>query len=125
MTGAGAAETPGALAEPAVRVGRGWTAALALANGAVWAGWYGPIQVLLALQAAELAPPGMSKESVLAWVTGLGAAVSLVANPLFGALSDRTTSRFGRRTPWIAAGVLGGAAALCLLAAARDRKSVV
>ncbi|RSO40472.1 MFS transporter [Streptomyces sp. WAC 06725] len=119
MTGAGAAETPGALAEPAVRVGRGWTAALALANGAVWAGWYGPIQVLLALQAAELAPPGMSKESVLAWVTGLGAAVSLVANPLFGALSDRTTSRFGRRTPWIAAGVLGGAAALCLLAAAR------
>ncbi|WP_435838101.1 MFS transporter [Streptomyces chrestomyceticus] len=134
MTGAGAAGTPGApagppgspagpsgaFAEPAERVGRGWTAALALANGAVWAGWYGPIQVLLALQAAGLAPPGTSKESVLAWVTGLGAAVSLVANPFFGALSDRTVSRFGRRTPWIVAGVLGGAAALCLLATARS-----
>ncbi|MEU4199272.1 MFS transporter [Streptomyces sp. NPDC039022] len=127
MTDAGAAGTPGDsagtsgdLAEPAERVGGGWTAALALANGAIWVGWYGPIQVLLALQAAGLAPPGSSKESVLAWVTGLGAAVSLVANPLFGALSDRTVSRFGRRTPWIAAGVLGGAAALCLLATARN-----
>ncbi|TJZ55757.1 MFS transporter [Streptomyces piniterrae] len=114
---AGAA--PPALAEPSERVGRGWTASLSLANGAIWAGWYGPIQILLALQAADVAPPGTSKESVLAWVTGTGAAVSVVSNPLFGALSDRTTSRFGRRTPWILAGVLGGAAALTLLASAR------
>ncbi|MFJ9414151.1 MFS transporter [Streptomyces sp. NPDC101227] len=110
---------PAPLAEPTERVGRGWTASLSLANGAIWVGWYGPIQILLALQAAELAPPGTSKESVLAWVTGLGAAVSLLSNPLFGALSDRTTSRYGRRTPWILAGVLGGAAALVLLAGAR------
>ncbi|MFG2222169.1 MFS transporter [Streptomyces sp. NPDC048644] len=109
----------GALAEPSAPVGGGWTASLSLANGAIWVGWYGPLQILLAMQAAELAPPGTSKESVLAWVTGAGAVVSLVANPLFGALSDRTTSRFGRRTPWIAAGVLGGAAALVLLAGAR------
>ncbi|MFJ8672570.1 MFS transporter [Streptomyces sp. NPDC093589] len=114
-----AAARPAALTEPVEPVGRGWTASLSLANGAIWVGWYGPIQLLLALQAAELAPAGTSKESVLAWVTGLGAAVSLVANPLFGALSDRTTSRFGRRTPWILAGVLGGAAALALLAGAR------
>ncbi|ARF55263.1 MFS transporter [Streptomyces gilvosporeus] len=109
---------PAPLAEPAERVGRGWTVSLSLANGALWAGWYGPIQILLALQAAALAPPGTSKESVLAWVTGLGAAVSLLSNPLFGALSDRTTSRHGRRTPWILAGALGGAAALALLAGA-------
>ncbi|MFG2137436.1 MFS transporter [Streptomyces sp. NPDC048650] len=104
--------------EPVEPVGRGWTLSLSLANGAIWAGWYGPLQILLALQAAQLAPPGASKESVLAWVTGLGAGVSLLSNPLFGALSDRTTSRYGRRTPWILAGVLGGAAALALLAAA-------
>ncbi|MFI9046430.1 MFS transporter [Streptomyces sp. NPDC053427] len=110
---------PAALTEPTERVGRGWTLSLSLANGAIWVGWYGPIQILLALQAAELAPPGTSKETVLAWVTGLGAAVSLISNPLFGALSDRTTSRYGRRTPWILAGVLGGAAALVLLAGAR------
>ncbi|MGX1883777.1 MFS transporter [Streptomyces sp. NPDC055287] len=93
---------------------------LSLANGAVWVGWFGPLQILLALQAAELAPAGTSKETVLAWVTGMGAAVALVANPLFGALSDRTTSRFGRRTPWIVAGAAGGAAALVLLAAASN-----
>lgn len=115
-----APRAPAALTEPTARVGRAWTASLSLANGAIWAGWYGPIQILLALQAAELAPAGTSKESVLAWVTGMGAAVSLVANPLFGALSDRTTARLGRRTPWIAAGVLGGAAALTLLSAASD-----
>ncbi|WP_328386900.1 MFS transporter [Streptomyces sp. NBC_00400] len=110
---------PEALAEPSRQAGRAWTAALSLANGAIWVGWYGPLQILLALQAAQLAPPGTPKESVLAWVTGAGAVVSMVSNPLFGALSDRTASRFGRRTPWIAAGVAGGAGALVLLAGAR------
>jgi MFS family permease len=60
----------------------------------------------------------MSKETMLAWVTGAGAAVSLVANPFFGALSDRTTARRGRRTPWIVAGTAGGALSLLLLGGA-------
>ncbi|MFJ8129332.1 MFS transporter [Streptomyces hydrogenans] len=108
-----------ALEEPAERVGRGWTAALSLANGAIWVGWYGPLQILLARQAELFAPgTGLSKESLLAWVTGVGAVVSLAANPLFGALSDRTTSRHGRRTPWIVAGAAGGALSLLLLGAA-------
>ncbi|MGY3846996.1 MFS transporter [Streptomyces hydrogenans] len=108
-----------ALEEPAERVGRGWTTALSLANGAIWVGWYGPLQILLARQAELFAPgTGLSKESLLAWVTGVGAVVSLAANPLFGALSDRTTSRHGRRTPWIVAGAAGGALSLLLLGAA-------
>ncbi|MFI2432081.1 MFS transporter [Streptomyces sp. NPDC018693] len=111
--------TPDALAEPVERVGRGWTASLALANGAIWVGWFGPLQLLLASQAEDFAPgSGMSKETMLAWVTGIGAVVSLAANPFFGALSDRTTSRWGRRTPWIVAGAAGGALSLLLLAGA-------
>ncbi|TGA95225.1 MFS transporter, partial [Streptomyces sp. MZ04] len=110
--------TATALAEPTERVGRGWTSSLSAANGAIWVGWYGPLQILLAVQAEDLAPAGTSKETVLAWVTGVGAVVSLAANPLFGALSDRTTSRWGRRTPWIVAGTAGGAASLLLLSAA-------
>ncbi|WP_234539344.1 MFS transporter [Streptomyces shenzhenensis] len=110
-------EPGAALAEPAERVGRGWTAALCLANGAIWVGWYGPLQILLASQAKDFAPgSGMSKETMLAWVTGVGAVASLAANPVFGALSDRTTSRWGRRTPWIVAGAAGGALSLLLLA---------
>ncbi|MEV6499144.1 MFS transporter [Streptomyces prunicolor] len=108
-----------ALAEPVERVGRGWTSALSLANGAIWVGWYGPLQILLASQAKDFAPgTGMSKESMLAWVTGAGALVSLIANPLFGALSDRTSARWGRRTPWIVGGAAGGALSLLLLAGA-------
>ncbi|MFG2497054.1 MFS transporter [Streptomyces sp. NPDC048441] len=110
--------TASALREPVNRVGRGWTTSLSVANGAIWVGWYGPLQILLAVQAENLAPAGTSKETVLAWVTGVGAVVSLAANPLFGALSDRTTSRWGRRTPWIVAGAAGGAASLLLLSAA-------
>ncbi|WP_329547659.1 MFS transporter [Streptomyces sp. NBC_01356] len=114
-----ASEPSAALAEPVERVGRGWTASLSLANGAIWVGWYGPLQILLASQAEDFAPgSGMSKETMLAWVTGAGAVVSLVANPLFGALSDRTTARWGRRTPWIVAGAAGGALSLLLLAGA-------
>jgi len=108
-----------ALAEPVERVGRGWTASLSLANGAIWVGWFGPLQILLASQAEDFAPgTGMSKETLLAWVAGAGALVSLAANPIFGALSDRTTSWWGRRTPWIVAGAAGGALSLLLLAGA-------
>ena len=61
-----------ALAEPVERVGRGWTASLSLANGAIWVGWFGPLQILLASQAKDFAPgSGMSKETMLAWVTGI------------------------------------------------------
>lgn len=115
-----------ALAEPVERVGRGWVSALSLANGAVWVGWYGPLQILLASQAEDFAPgTGMSKETLLAWVAGAGALVSLVANPFFGALSDRTTARWGRRTPWIVAGAAGGALSLLLLGGAGGLWTIV
>ncbi|MBO0829832.1 MAG: MFS transporter, partial [Streptosporangiales bacterium] len=112
------APTPGALAEPSAPVPRRWIAAIAIASVGSWSAVFGPIQVLLALQAAQLAPD--DKQAVFGLVTGLGAAVSVVANPVFGALSDRTTSRFGRRLPWIAASPVAGAAALALLAWAPD-----
>ncbi|GAB3822794.1 MFS transporter [Kribbella italica] len=102
-----------ALAEPVVPVRRGWTTAVVLANVGVFAAWLGPIQVLLAKQSEAVAPG--NKEFVLGLVTGVGAAVSVVANPVFGAVSDRTTSRFGRRTPWVLAGSIGGAVGLLVL----------
>jgi MFS family permease len=44
-----------------------------------------------------------------------GALVALVSNPVFGALSDRTRSRFGRRRPWLVGGVLCGCASLAVI----------
>jgi MFS family permease len=106
----------GALAEPSVPVRPAWVARVTLTSIGLWAAFFGPIQVLLAQQAAEVSPG--SKELVFGTVTGVGAAVSVVANPVFGAISDRTTSRFGRRVPWVVIGGLTGALALVVLAAA-------
>jgi len=102
--------------EPTTPVPARWTALLSLASLGLFTAFYGPIQVLLGLQAQDLAPD--DKELALGVVVGLGAAFSVVANPLFGAISDRTTWRAGRRLPWTALGALGGAASLGLLAVA-------
>jgi MFS family permease len=110
---AGAADELGA---PTRRVTGVWIVAFALAVTGTFVGWYGPLQILLAKQADAFAPGG--KEALLALVTGIGALFSLIANPLWGALSDRTTSRFGRRLPWIAAGSVVGAGGLAILAVA-------
>ncbi|GAA1275416.1 MFS transporter [Sphaerisporangium rubeum] len=107
-------ELPEALAEPFKRVGARWVTLISLVNLALWMGYIGPLQVLLPRQIEAAAPVG--KEAVLAWVTGVGAAVAMVFNPVAGALSDRTTGRFGRRHPWTLAGAFAGAAGLAFLA---------
>ena len=102
-------------AEPTRRVGKRWIALIALANLGLYLGYFGPITVLLPNQVQAIAGPA-HKVAVLGWVTGIGAAVAMISNPVAGALSDRTTSRFGRRHPWTVFGALAGAAALVLLA---------
>ncbi|GAA4261892.1 MFS transporter [Dactylosporangium darangshiense] len=102
-----------AFAEPTVRVGGRWIALLVLADLAVWMGFFTPIQVLLPNQIQEIAPA--DKESMLGVVTALGAAAAVVVNPLAGALSDRTTSRFGRRHTWTLGGAILAALSLVLL----------
>lgn len=47
-----------------------------------------------------------AKGQTLGIVTLVGAFVSMLAAPLCGALSDRFTTRFGRRRPWIVVGTL-------------------
>lgn len=117
------ARPSGEAAEAGAPPGGRWVGALSLANLGVWVGWFGPLQLLLAQQAEQLAPG--HKASTLALVTGLGAAVSMVANPVFGALSDRTTARAGRRIPWVVAGVAGGAAGLVVLSLAASVTAVI
>jgi MFS family permease len=102
-------------AEPTRRVGKRWIALIALANLGLYLGYFGPITVLLPNQVQAIAGPA-HKVAVLGLVTGIGAAVAMISNPVAGALSDRTTSRFGRRHPWTVCGALAGAAALVLLA---------
>ena len=117
----GAAALPGggstaALAEPERRVTARWVTGLVLVNVGINAAFFGPINVFIGQQAISIDAP--SKEAILSLVTTAGAAVSLVANPLFGALSDRTVSGFGRRAPWVLAGAIMATAALLAMSGA-------
>jgi len=113
--GPGAVSVPEALAEPTVNVRAKWIAGVVLVNLGINAVLYAPINVLLGLQAEAIDPAG--KEGILSLVTAFGAAVALIANPLTGALSDRTSSRFGRRAPWVFGGMVVAVVALAFLAA--------
>ena len=87
---------------------------LGAANVAWWITFFPVFQLLIPMQATQLG--GDDPEAVIALVTACGSAVALFATPLAGALSDRTTSRWGRRRPWLLAGMLGTGAALALMA---------
>lgn len=110
---AAAPASAAALAEPVRNVGRVWIGGITTAMLGLYMAFFTPIQVLLPLQLADIDEDG--KVAAFGLVTGVGALVAVVANPLAGALSDRTTGRFGRRHPWTLGGVAAGALALCLL----------
>jgi MFS family permease len=112
-----------AVAEPTERVPARWVGLFSLAVVGTFVGWYGPLQILLANQAEAISPDG--KEALLALTAGVGAAFSLVANPVWGALSDRTVSRFGRRIPFVVLGAVGGALSLLLLGQASGALALV
>ncbi|KAA5831157.1 hypothetical protein F1721_20590 [Saccharopolyspora hirsuta] len=90
---------------------RGFVLRLGLANLGLYSALLTPVVVTMALRVAEVAP--QHKESTLGLVLGVGAVLAMIANPLFGRLSDRTRSRFGRRRPWL----VGTAAVAALLGA--------
>lgn len=76
-----------------------------------------PLVVSLSLKVLQVVPAAQ-KEGALGLVTALGALAALLANPIFGHLSDRTRSRFGRRRPWLLAGAAGGLLSAVILAVA-------
>ncbi|MFJ8896675.1 MFS transporter [Leifsonia sp. NPDC102414] len=73
----------------------------------------GVISVLLANQVAAIDPA--RKVANLAFVTSVAFAFTLFVPPIVGALSDRTRSRFGRRSPWMLGGAVVGALLLIAL----------
>ena len=83
-----------------------------------------PLLVSLALKIKQLVGLERAPTS-LALVAGVGAALAVVANPVFGALSDRTTSPFGRRRPWMVGGMLVGTAGVGVVAIAPDVPTVL
>jgi MFS family permease len=89
--------------------------ALALAQFGAYLAVLTPVMVTLALRVNQVVPEA-DRGSALGQVLSLGALLALIGNPLFGALSDRTTSRFGRRRPWLLGGMVTGLAGLAVVA---------
>src|SRR5579871_6398289 len=96
---------PAALAEPAVAINA-------------------PLRVLLPEQVQSLhdhvvknnAVPSGTDAVLLSVVMSVGAIAGLIANPIVGALSDRTTSPRGRRHPWTFGCALAAALGLAVVA---------
>jgi MFS family permease len=88
-------------------------AVYALAYASLWLALLTPAMITLALRVRELAPQNAT--GAISLVLFTGAVAALVSNPLFGALSDRTHSRFGRRRPYLVGGAVSGFAALALI----------
>ncbi|MFD9134523.1 MFS transporter [Streptomyces bottropensis] len=88
---------------------------LALAQFGTYLAVLTPVVVTLALRVNQIVPEA-DRGAALGRVLSVGALLAMLGNPVFGALSDRTTSRFGRRRPWLLGGMTAGLTGLLVVA---------
>jgi MFS family permease len=118
MQSATAAEAAVEPASPATnRVGWGFISRYTLAFIGTNLLFLAPLLVTLPLKVNALVGIDQAPNS-LALVAGTGAFLAIFANPFFGRMSDRTTSRLGMRRPWMILGVSGGTLGILIVALA-------
>jgi MFS family permease len=110
-------------ARPKEPVRANFIAAYTLAQVGAFVSFQPLLQVLLPLKAEAI--DHASKAVVLSQVAFYGAIVASIANLLAGAISDRTTSRFGRRRPWMVVGALGASLAYLAIMHARTPLALI
>jgi MFS family permease len=128
-----ATEPPVGAAEPADAAADGRADGSAAADqplsmrnvAAIWLQAFGigfavlmPALVAYPVVVARISPD--HKDTALGVLTGVQTLLGLVLAPFFGALSDRTTSRWGMRRPGLALGALGVIAGLAVLGSANS-----
>lgn len=91
--------------EPTTPMSRSYIFWLMLASFGASIAMMVPLSYGIAVRITELAP---GHEEVLGYITGTAQAAYLVISPLVGIWSDRTRSRFGRRSPFIYLGLVIG-----------------
>jgi MFS family permease len=99
------------------RVGWGFISLYTLAYMSTCLVFLAPVLVTLALKVNSLVGIDKAPDS-LALVTGVGASLAIVGNPFFGRMSDRTSSSFGMRRPWMVIGLAGGTLGILIVALA-------
>ncbi|CAA9326888.1 MAG: Uncharacterized MFS-type transporter [uncultured Friedmanniella sp.] len=91
--------------EPTKEVGPKFVGGLVFAQLVFFIALLGPAIIGIAVKVQTIVPDDQ-KTSATGLVFSVGALFAVIGNVLFGRLSDRTTSRFGRRRPWIVAGTV-------------------
>ena len=114
---AAAAGVPAAGSSPPERVGWRFITLYTLAYLSTSLVFIAPLLVTLALKVNSLVGIEQAPKS-LGLIAGVGSLLAVVANPLFGKLSDRTSSMFGMRRPWMVIGLVGGSVGTLIVAVA-------
>lgn len=97
---------------------RGYLPGLAAVNFGVYLALLTPVLVSMAFKVQHISDSTAAATANLGLIMGVGALFALIANPLAGRLSDRTTSRWGMRRPWILGGSIVGVGGFMLIGAA-------
>jgi MFS family permease len=114
-TARASAPSPGSATDAdAEAVGVRFIALYVLALAGLWVALLTPVIEALSLRIDALAPL-KSASGDLSHVTLVGALCALVGNVFWGRLSDRTTSRWGKRRPWLVIGMVGGTIGLAII----------
>ena len=99
------------------RVGWGFISLYTLAFMSTSLVFIAPLLVTLALKVNSLVGIKQAPSS-LSLVAGIGALLSIFANPFFGKMSDRTSSQLGMRRPWMVIGLVVGSLGILIVALA-------
>jgi MFS family permease len=106
-------------ASAASPVGRGFIALYLVALIGIWVALLTPVIEGLTLRIGALVPAARVSGD-LSHVTLVGAVCALIGNAFWGRLSDRTTSRLGKRRPWMVVGMTGGTTGLAIIVVAHS-----
>ena len=112
--------------EPPVvrRVGWGFISLYTLAFMSTSLLFLAPLLVTLALKVNSLVEIEQAPNT-LALVAGIGALLPIFANPFFGKMSDRTSSKLGMRRPWMVIGLVSGSLGILMVALAPNIPAVL
>ncbi|WP_394525539.1 MFS transporter [Paenarthrobacter nicotinovorans] len=98
-------------------VSKGFILLLVLGLFGTYIAFVTPIAISLAIQVNALSP---GNPEYLGILLSIGSLAALLVGPLFGQLSDRTRSRFGRRRPWLIGGMIVGLIGLTVMGLAQS-----
>ncbi|MGK5683859.1 MFS transporter [Actinoplanes sp. URMC 104] len=110
-------------AEPTRAVTPRYVAALVFAQLIFFIALLGPAIVGIGIKVQDIVPEAQ-RTSALGTVAGFGALFAVIGNVLFGRFSDRTTSRLGRRRPWIVGGTVVMTLAFLIMALGQNVPTV-